>query len=91
MTEQPEQPEQPQSRSAQAREFYAREREQEREEMKARRAEDREVAHQRQLGIRWLAFRAGFYGTLGVAVASLIIGIVVGIFWLMVFGTLFAL
>jgi hypothetical protein len=86
MTEQPEQPEQ--SKSAKAREFYSQQREQEREEMIAKRGEDRAVAHQRQLGISWLAFKAGFFGALGVALASLIIGIVVGIFWLVVFGAI---
>src|SRR5918995_512691 len=54
------------------------------QERREQEAAEREIARQRQIGIRWLAFRAGFYGTLGVAVASLIIGIVVGIFWLLV-------
>jgi hypothetical protein len=84
MTEQPEHPEE--SKSAKAREFYTQQREQEREEMMAQRGADRTLAHQRQLGVSWLAFKAGFFGALGVALASLIIGIVVGIFWLLVFG-----
>jgi uncharacterized membrane protein len=82
MTEQ--QPEQ--SRSARAREVYSRQQQQDREEAMARRANERDVARQRQLGVSWLAFKAGFFGALGVALASLIIGIVVGIFWLIVFG-----
>jgi len=45
-----------------------------------RRDADREVTHQRQLGISRAAFKARFFGALGVALASLIIGIVVGIF-----------
>jgi len=49
---------------------------------------DRAIARQRQLGVSWLAFKAGFFGALGVALASLIIGIVVGIFWLLVFGAI---
>ena len=53
-----------------------------------RREADRAIAHQRQLGVSWLAFKAGFFGALGVALASLIIGIVVGIFWLVVFGAI---
>jgi hypothetical protein len=84
MTEEPEQ----QSNSAEAREFYTQQREREREEMMAKRGADRTVAHQRQLGVSWLAFKAGFFGALGVALASLIIGIVVGIFWLLVFGAI---
>jgi len=77
MTEQPGPPEQP--RSAKEREFYAAQAQQQREANRA-------VAHQRQLGVSWLAFKAGFFGALGVALASLIIGVVVGIFWLIVFG-----
>jgi len=90
MTEEQEQPQQPkQSKSARAREYYAKEREREREEMKARREQDREIGRQRQVGVARLAFKAGFYGTLGAALASLIIGVIVAIFWLMVFGALF--
>ena len=81
MTEQPEQ-----SNPARAGEFSAQQRQHEREEMMAQRGADRAVAHQRQLGVSWLAFKAGFFGALGVALASLIVGIVVGIFWLVVFG-----
>jgi len=81
MTEQPEQ-----SNVARAGEYSAQQRE--REEAMTRRQADRAVAHQRQLGISWLAFKAGFFGTFGVALASLIIGIVVGIFWLVVFGAI---
>lgn len=84
MTEQPGQPEQ--SKSARAREFYAEQAQQQREDAAVRREADRAVSHQRQLGVSWLAFKAGFFGALGVALASLIIGIVVGIFWLIVFG-----
>ena len=83
MTEQPEQ-----SRSARAREVYGRQQQQDREEAMARRANERDMAHQRQLGVSWLAFKAGFFGALGVALASLIIGIVVGIFWLVVFSAI---
>jgi len=83
MTEQPEQ-----SQSAQAREFYAQQHERAREEIMDRRGADRTLAHQRQLGVSWLAFKAGFFGALGVALASLIIGIVVGIFWLVIFGAI---
>jgi hypothetical protein len=57
-------------------------------ESAAIREADRGVAHQRQLGVSWLAFKAGFFGALGVALASLIIGIVVGIFWLVVFSAI---
>jgi hypothetical protein len=84
MTEQPGQPEQ--SESARTREFYAEQALQQREDATVRREADRAVARQRQLGVSWLAFKAGFFGALGVALASLIIGIVVGIFWLLVFG-----
>jgi hypothetical protein len=52
----------------------------------AQRGADRALTHQRQLGVSWLAFKAGFFGTFGVALAALIVGIVVGIFWLLVFG-----
>jgi hypothetical protein len=83
MTEQPEQ-----SKSAQAREFYTQQREQEREEMMVQRGADRALAHQRQLGVSWLAFKAGFFGAFGVALAALIIGVVVGIFWLLIFGAI---
>jgi len=83
MTEQPEQ-----SNPARAGEYSAQQRASEREEMMAKRGADRAVAHQRQLGVSWLAFKAGFFGALGVALASLIIGIVVGIFWLVVFGAI---
>jgi hypothetical protein len=57
-------------------------------ESAAIREADRGVARQRQLGVSWLAFKAGFFGALGVALASLIIGIVVGIFWLVVFSAI---
>ena len=83
MTEQPEQ-----SKSARARQFYGEQAQRQREEAAARREADRAVSRQRQLGISWLAFKAGFFGALGVALASLIIGIVVGIFWLVIFGAI---
>jgi hypothetical protein len=86
MTEQPGQPEE--SRSARGREFYAEQAQQQREDASVRREADRAVAHQRQLGVSWLAFKAGFFGAFGVALAALIIGIVVGIFWLLVFGAI---
>jgi hypothetical protein len=86
MTEQPEQPEQ--SQSAQAREFYTQQHERGRAEIMDKRGADRTLAHQRQLGGSWLAFKAGFFGAFGVALAALIIGIVVGIFWLLVFGAI---
>jgi len=83
MTEQPEQ-----SNPARAGEYSAQQRESERGEAMASREADRAVAHQRQLGISRAAFTAGFFGALGVALASLIVGIVVGIFWLIVFGVI---
>jgi len=83
MTEQPEQ-----SNPARAGEYSAQQRESERGEAMASREADRAVAHQRQLGISRAAFKAGFFGALGVALASLIVGIVVGIFWLIVFGVI---
>jgi hypothetical protein len=83
MTEQPEQ-----SNPAQAGEYSVQQRESERGEAMARREADRVTARQRQLGISWLAFKAGFFGAFGVALAALIIGIVVGIFWLLVFGAI---
>ena len=83
MTEQPEQ-----SNLARAGETSAQQRESERGEAMASREADRAVAHQRQLGISRAAFKAGFFGALGVALASLIVGIVVGIFWLIVFGVI---
>ena len=85
MSEQPEK-----SRSQRAREVFAQQRQREREEVKARREQDREIGRQRQVGIARVAFKAGFYGTLGAALASLIIGVIVAIFWLMVFGALFS-
>jgi uncharacterized membrane protein len=83
MTEQPEQ-----SNVARAGEYSAQQRESERGEAMARWEVDRAIAHQRQQGVSWLAFKAGFFGALGVALASLIIGVVVGIFWLVVFGAI---
>src|SRR5215210_2211437 len=62
MTEQPEQ-----SNVARAGEYSAQQRESERGEAIARREADRAVAHQRQLGVSWLAFKAGFFGAFGVA------------------------
>ena len=51
------------------------------QERKAREATERELARQRQLGVGWIAFKAGFYGTFGVAVASIILAVIAGIFW----------
>jgi hypothetical protein len=61
------------------------------EERRAQDAQDRETARQRQLGIGWIAFKAGFYGTLGVAVVSIILAVIAGIFWGSLIGAIFGM
>ncbi len=60
----------------------------EKERTRQRLADERELARQRQIGIGWLAFKAGFFGALGVAVASPVIAVLAAIFWLFVFSAI---
>jgi len=77
----------------QAKEARQREKEEAREarlqmiqERRAREDAERELARQRQLGVAKIAFKAGFFGALGVALASPVIVIITAIFWVLVIG-----